>query len=62
MFGVVPKALWEKKVPADARNRIELAMNCLLVRAGGKRILVETGAGAKCLRSCGTFTGWKVRS
>jgi glyoxylase-like metal-dependent hydrolase (beta-lactamase superfamily II) len=47
MFGVIPKTMWEKKIPADARNRIQLAMNCLLVHAGGKRILVETGIGAK---------------
>ncbi len=47
MFGVIPKVMWEKKAPADARNRIELAMNCLLIRAGGKNILVETGAGGK---------------
>ena len=45
MFGVVPKPLWEKKSPADARNRIRLACNVLLVRAGGKNILVETGNG-----------------
>jgi glyoxylase-like metal-dependent hydrolase (beta-lactamase superfamily II) len=30
-------------MPADARNRITLSMNCLLISAGGKRILVETG-------------------
>ncbi len=47
MFGVIPKPMWEKKCPADSRNRIELAMNCLLIRAAGKRILVETGAGDK---------------
>jgi glyoxylase-like metal-dependent hydrolase (beta-lactamase superfamily II) len=47
MFGVIPKPLWEKKCPADARNRIELSMNCVLIRAAGKRILVETGAGGK---------------
>jgi glyoxylase-like metal-dependent hydrolase (beta-lactamase superfamily II) len=47
MFGVIPKTMWEKKIPADASNRITLAMNCLLVRAGGKTILVETGAGDK---------------
>ncbi|HKN61865.1 MAG TPA: MBL fold metallo-hydrolase [Candidatus Acidoferrales bacterium] len=47
MFGVIPKPLWEKKAPADARNRIKLAMNCLLVFAGHKRILIETGAGDK---------------
>jgi glyoxylase-like metal-dependent hydrolase (beta-lactamase superfamily II) len=47
MFGVVPRPLWEKKMPPDARNRITLSMNCLVIRAGGKRILVETGAGSK---------------
>jgi glyoxylase-like metal-dependent hydrolase (beta-lactamase superfamily II) len=47
MFGIVPKPLWEKRVPADERNRIKLALNCLLIYAGGKRILVETGAGGK---------------
>lgn len=47
MFGVVPKTLWEKKAPADERNRIRLATNSLLVRAAGKTIIVETGNGAK---------------
>ncbi len=47
MFGVIPRPLWEKKMQPDARNRITLSMNCLLVHAGGKRILVETGAGDK---------------
>ena len=47
MFGVVPRPLWEKKMPPDTRNRIRLSMNCLVIRAGGKRILVETGAGGK---------------
>ena len=47
MFGVVPKPLWEKKMPADERNRIPLAANSLLVRADGKNILVETGNGTK---------------
>jgi len=47
MFGVIPRPLWEKKMAPDARNRITLSMNCLLIHAGGKRILVETGAGGK---------------
>lgn len=47
MFGVVPKPLWEKKFLADERNRIRLAMNCLLIRTAGKQIVVETGAGDK---------------
>ena len=47
MFGVVPKTLWERQMTPDARNRITLGLNCLLVRAAGKTILVETGAGDK---------------
>ncbi len=47
MFGVIPRTLWEKKISPDARNRITLAMNCLLIHTAGKRILVETGAGDK---------------
>jgi glyoxylase-like metal-dependent hydrolase (beta-lactamase superfamily II) len=47
MFGVIPRTLWERKMPPDDRNRITLAMNSLLIRAAGKWILVETGAGDK---------------
>ena len=47
MFGVIPKPMWEKKSRADERNRVLLAMNCLLIRAAGKTILVESGAGDK---------------
>jgi glyoxylase-like metal-dependent hydrolase (beta-lactamase superfamily II) len=45
MFGVVPKPLWEKKIPADARNRIRLACNVLLLRVAGRIVLIETGNG-----------------
>ncbi len=45
MFGVVPKVMWEKKHPADEMNRIGLALRCLLVDHGTKRILVDTGMG-----------------
>src|SRR5438034_2844446 len=31
MFGVVPKPLWQRRIPADERNRIPLALRCLLV-------------------------------
>ena len=47
MFGVVPKPLWERKFPADERNRIGLATNCLLVRGAGFTVLVESGLGDK---------------
>src|SRR5215469_5970338 len=45
MFGVVPRALWEKQLPADARNRVRLTARCLLVRAPGRLVLLDTGMG-----------------
>jgi glyoxylase-like metal-dependent hydrolase (beta-lactamase superfamily II) len=47
MFGVVPKPLWEKRIPADERNRIPLAMRCLLVETPDALVLIETGLGNK---------------
>jgi len=47
MFGVVPKALWEKKLPADERNRVRLGLTCLLVRTEKYNVLIETGIGDK---------------
>jgi glyoxylase-like metal-dependent hydrolase (beta-lactamase superfamily II) len=47
MFGVVPKVLWNKLNPADDLNRIRLGLNCLLIQTGEKKILVDTGVGAK---------------
>ncbi len=45
MFGVVPKTLWEKKFPADKKNRIKLALNSILIKTAKELILVETGIG-----------------
>jgi glyoxylase-like metal-dependent hydrolase (beta-lactamase superfamily II) len=45
MFGVVPKTLWEKKFPADEKNRIKLALNSILIETAKALILVETGIG-----------------
>jgi glyoxylase-like metal-dependent hydrolase (beta-lactamase superfamily II) len=47
MFGVIPKALWEKKNPADSRNRVRLSLTCVLVQTGGTNVLIETGIGDK---------------
>ena len=47
MFGVVPKPLWEKRIPADERNRIQLGMRCLLIEHPSGLILIDTGAGNK---------------
>ena len=47
MFGVVPKSLWERKIPADERNRIPLGMRCLLIEHPDALVLVDTGVGDK---------------
>ena len=48
VFGLVPKLLWERYTPElNERNQIPLGLNCLLVRAGGRTTLIETGAGNK---------------
>jgi glyoxylase-like metal-dependent hydrolase (beta-lactamase superfamily II) len=46
MFGVVPKPLWEKRMPGDDRNRILMAMRPLLVR-GERLMIIDAGAGDK---------------
>jgi len=47
IFSVVPKVLWEKRIPADHRNRIRLGLTCLVIQTGRHNILVETGIGDK---------------
>jgi len=46
-FGVVPKPLWSRLVETDDRGRLHCRLNLLLVEAGGKRIVVETGTGVR---------------
>ena len=47
MFGVVPRVIWEKLVPPDARNLCTWAMRCLLIADGDRLTLVDTGIGTK---------------
>lgn len=47
MFGVVPKPLWSKKHIPDERNRIQLALRCLLIRDGKRRVLIDDGIGTQ---------------
>jgi glyoxylase-like metal-dependent hydrolase (beta-lactamase superfamily II) len=47
MFGVVPKPLWERRIPPDERNRIPLALRCLLIEHDSGPVLVDTGIGNK---------------
>ncbi len=47
MFGVVPKPLWERRIAPDERNRIPLALRCLLVEHDDGPVLIDTGLGNK---------------
>ena len=47
MFGVVPKPLWERRAPADEKNRIRLGLRPLLVRTGKSTLIIDAGVGAK---------------
>lgn len=47
MFGIVPRSAWEKKLPPDARHRVRLGLNPILIRAGGKNIVVDGGIGER---------------
>ncbi len=47
MFGVVPKTIWEKMIPADDHNLCSWTMRCLLVDTGNQKILIDTGLGNK---------------
>ncbi|MFN3939967.1 MAG: MBL fold metallo-hydrolase, partial [Chitinophagales bacterium] len=47
MFGVVPKKIWEKLIPADENNLCNWIMRCLLVESGNRKILIDCGMGTK---------------
>jgi glyoxylase-like metal-dependent hydrolase (beta-lactamase superfamily II) len=47
MFGVVPKTLWQKRIRADAENRVRLGLNSVVVRTGKQTVVIETGVGNK---------------
>lgn len=47
MFGVVPRPLWERRIAPDARNRIPLALRCLLIEHPDGLVLVDSGIGNK---------------
>ena len=47
MFGVVPRTLWEKRLPPDDSNRIPLGMRPLIVRSGTQTLIIDAGCGDK---------------
>jgi glyoxylase-like metal-dependent hydrolase (beta-lactamase superfamily II) len=47
MFGVVPKTMWQKMIPADDNNLCNWKMRCLLLEIGQRLVLIDTGMGDK---------------
>jgi glyoxylase-like metal-dependent hydrolase (beta-lactamase superfamily II) len=47
MFGQVPRPRWETLAPPDARHRILMGTNALLVRGDAFVLLVESGCGTR---------------
>jgi glyoxylase-like metal-dependent hydrolase (beta-lactamase superfamily II) len=47
MFGIVPRPLWEKRLPPDDSNRIPLGMRPLIVRSGKTNLIIDAGCGDK---------------
>jgi glyoxylase-like metal-dependent hydrolase (beta-lactamase superfamily II) len=45
MFGIIPKPLWSKAIPADELNRIQLSLRVMLIQTKTRNILVDTGIG-----------------
>lgn len=45
MFGIIPKPLWSKAIPADDLNRIQLSLRVMLIRTQNRNILIDTGIG-----------------
>ena len=45
LFGVIPKVLWSKVYPSSESNFTQLALRCLLVDQGERKILIEAGIG-----------------
>lgn len=46
-FGVIPKALWERRKPADEKNLLKAACVGMVVRHRGRVFVCETGIGTK---------------
>ncbi len=65
MFGVVPKALWSRVVPADEANKIAVGLNTVVVRtttaSGLHTAVIETGFGEKLPPKLAAIYGVEAR-
>src|SRR3989304_9772274 len=46
-FGLVPRVLYQRVIPPNPDNLVPEMLNCLLLRSGGRTLVVDTGLGSK---------------
>lgn len=54
VMGLIPRTMWEPIIGPeniDAHHRMELGLNCMVVRSGEQVVLVDTGMGSKLSQS-----------
>ncbi len=61
MFGVVPKPLWSRAVPADEQNRVTIGLNTVVVRTPAHTVVIETGFGEKLPAKPAAICGAQAR-
>ena len=45
MFGVIPRAMWQRMIPPDDNNLIDMHTNLFVLRAHGKNMIFDAGLG-----------------
>jgi glyoxylase-like metal-dependent hydrolase (beta-lactamase superfamily II) len=48
-FGLIPRKLWGRTLKPTDDNLVPMALTCMLVKVGGKNILIDTGLGTNRL-------------
>ncbi len=45
MFGIIPRSMWQKMIPADENNLIDMHTNLFVLKAHGKNFIFDAGLG-----------------
>lgn len=45
MFGIIPKTMWQRSMPADENNLIQMRNNLFVLKAHGKNMVFDIGLG-----------------
>ena len=45
MFGVIPRAIWQRMIPPDDNNLIDMHTNLFVLKAHGKNVIFDAGLG-----------------